>query len=61
MDYLVGREWQNDCTQRAVENKLNAQSDKCCPSGSHTRLFIISTVDTDSGIKGILSKCAEVS
>lgn len=55
MDYLVGNELLNDCIQRAVVNKLNVHSDKWCPPGSHTRLFSISTVDTDSGTKGILS------
>lgn len=62
MDCLVGRELLNDCIHRAVENKLNVQSDKWCPSGSHwSPLLIISIVDTDSGNKSILSKCAEVS
>lgn len=60
MDYLVGKELLNDCIHRVVVNKFSVQSEKWCPSASHTRLFNIYTVDTDSGIKGILSKCTEV-
>lgn len=45
MDCLVGYELLKDCIQRAGVNKLSVQSDKWCPSGSHTRLFSISTVD----------------